>query len=92
MAGWKHRKNKQFQPSDLTVIMTESQRKRCDNVLQVSRKRFLEAVETLTESCVLSARIRQNACTWARAPSPTVTVTVLNLEILELWAGTVSEG
>ena len=48
MAGWKHRKNKQFQPSKLTVIMTESQRKRCDNVLQVSRKRFLEAVETLT--------------------------------------------
>ena len=48
MAGWKHRKNKQVQPSELTVIMTESQRKRCDNVLQVSRKRFLEAVETLT--------------------------------------------
>ena len=47
MAGWKHGKNKQFQPSEL-MVMTESQRKRCDNVLQVSRKRFLEAVETLT--------------------------------------------
>ena len=48
MAGWKYRKNKQFQPSELIVIMTESQRKRCDNVLQVSKKHSLEAVETLT--------------------------------------------
>ena len=93
VAGWTYRKNKQFPPSELTVIMTESQRKRCDNVLQVSRRHFLEAVEMLTlnpESWV-SASGRLDAY-GVRAPSPIVTVTVLSLEILELWAGTVGKG
>lgn len=68
VAGWTYRKKKQFPPSELTVIMTESQRKRCDNVLQVSRKHFLEAVEMLTlnpESW--SECIRQSGCIWGQS-------------------------